>query len=285
MYMPVSVYDGSTEPPETTHYVVAANGIFLRKRSGWVDAMIPVTSVPGLQVVEQAATLSLPRVKSTVIAKAIQFFKVVYDHQKTEAAVLLHYSEKHGWELSVPMQEATALYVKYDSSERLPGFLCVGTMHSHGNMSAYHSTTDIDDEASQDGVHITIGRLDRYPLFDMDAEIVIHGHRFKMPLEKFTYLSQATLKPEAKKRFLFLRTREKIRPLYQIPFGILKKWTVPPEWVAKVTRSRLVQQNSCPVHSQEEAGVQGVSESVVSSLGETMVETETSKGENKCVSS
>jgi hypothetical protein len=223
--------DGASEAPDTTHFVVARNGLFLRKKSDWVDAIVPARGVDGLKPVETSAQLLLPRLKSTVFAKAVLFFNEVYKQKKTEAAVLLHYSPKHGWDLSVPTQQANGAFVKYDAAGRLPGYRCVGTMHSHCAMSAFHSSTDTRDEAAQDGVHITIGRLNNFPTFGMDAEIVVNGTRFPLPHEHIVYVRPE----EPKKRpgllsFMFSKHDQ----LYTFPFGVVRDWTVPQEWVDRV---------------------------------------------------
>lgn len=232
----IHLNDGSSEPSPPARFVVAQNGLFLRKQSDWVDALVPANGVDGLKPATPYANLLLPNLKSTVFAKAVQFFYEVYQQQHTEAAVLLHYSSKHGWDLTVPDQEANPVYVKYDASNRLPGYRCVGTMHSHCDMSAFHSGTDTHDEAAQDGVHITIGRLGNYPNFGMDAELVVGGMRFPLPHERITYARLAPLpKPKLLSGIFGSGKRDQ---LYTIPFGILREWEVPEEWMRRVKVKR-----------------------------------------------
>jgi hypothetical protein len=228
---------GSVPPDDDHYFIVGGNGIFLRKRNGFVDAIVPVPAIDGLEDVKAGATLLLPRITSTVFAKAVLFFHEVYKRQKTESAVLLHYSEKHGYAITVPEQDATGGNVEFPPTERLPGYRCVGTMHSHGSMSAFHSSTDIKDEAAQDGVHITIGKLDRFPFFAVDGEYVVNGTRFPLSHEHIVRLKLAPedlLEQQIGKIF---PSREK---LYAIPFGILRDWTVPDEWLKKVKKKGFI---------------------------------------------
>jgi len=56
------------------------------------------------------------------------------------------------------------LRVSYDLSTLPPapeGFELFGTIHSHAGISAFHSGTDDRDEIHFDGLHITVGNLDK----------------------------------------------------------------------------------------------------------------------------
>ena len=51
--------------------------------------------------------------------------------------------------------------------------------HCHGNMPAYASGTDRDDERYRDGVHAIVGRIDDEPP-EFHLELAIDGHRFRL---------------------------------------------------------------------------------------------------------
>jgi len=53
----------------------------------------------------------------------------------------------------------------------------IGSIHSHGNMSAFHSTIDHMDEAHFDGLHITIGDVDDQ-FISISASVMANGYRF-----------------------------------------------------------------------------------------------------------
>lgn len=235
--------EGETPPEEKIYFSISGNGIFLHKRiEGFVDAVVPVKSIDGLLKEEARAELLLPKITSTVFAKAVCFFNEVYRQKRTEALVLLHFSEKHGYTLSVPEQSATSGHIKYTATDRVKGYRLVGTMHSHCAMSAFHSATDTRDEAGHDGVHITIGRLDSFPSFGFDAELVVNGTRFPLSYEHVIRLKQLP-----KDERLFSKWFRKKETLYTIPFGILRDWSVPGEWIDKVdTRLYTASQTSVP---------------------------------------
>lgn len=236
--MKIHLNDGSPLPTDPNYFVVAGNGIFLKKQTGWVEALVPVRNIDGLERITPTARLLLPSMPSIVFAKAVRFFHIVYERQGTESAVLLHFDGKNGWEITAPEQKATSVHVDYKMTERLPGYQCVGTMHSHCAMSAFHSGTDTRDEADMDGIHITIGRLDRYPFFSMDGEFVVNGTRFPLPDNKIVRLMRLPQVEEPEpigmqKDHPFLRPppRDKI---YTLPHGILHRTEIPEEWVTRV---------------------------------------------------
>ncbi len=224
--------EGETPPEDAVYFSVASNGIFLHKRIlGFADAVVPVKSIDGLLKEEARAELLLPKITSTVFAKAVCFFNEVYTRKRVEALVFLHYSEKHGYALTVPKQRATPGNVScvHTASDRLKGYRCVGTMHSHCAMSAFHSGTDTRDEAGQDGVHITVGRLDSFPRFGFDGELVINGTRFPLSYEHIIRLKEVP-KDDSLLRSFFAKKEQ----LYTMPFGILRDWSVPEEWIENV---------------------------------------------------
>lgn len=222
-------------PVDGNAFIVAGNGVFLKKENDWIKAVVPVNAIDGLLHQETTAELLLPRITSTTFAKAVLFFKEVYERLGVESAVLLHYNKETGhYAITVPEnQEATPVHVKYNAQERLPGYRCVGTLHSHCAMSAFHSGTDTHDESAHDGIHITIGRLDAFPRFGMDAEFVVNGTRFKLPHEHIIRVQHHEPNLARKALGVLLGKPE---PLYSIPFGILRNWTVPEEWIERVTR-------------------------------------------------
>lgn len=176
---------GAAAAPLTTHYVVARNGLFLCKRMLWVEATVPVVEAVKLEVQQPSAKLLLPTLPAEIMAKALKLARVVCDISRSEVCLLLHYSEKTGYQLSVPAQRVDLYAVDYDASERLPDMLCVGTIHSHGRLHAFHSMTDHADEETADGVHITLGNVDLCPQFSLSAELAINGTRFPVDVAWF----------------------------------------------------------------------------------------------------
>jgi hypothetical protein len=61
----------------------------------------------------------------------------------------------------------------------------VGTIHSHCNFSAFHSGTDTHDEETFDGIHITLGHVDRKE-FSMVASVAVNANRVQLEPENCT---------------------------------------------------------------------------------------------------
>ncbi len=212
---------GTEMPADDIHYVIARNGIFLRKKNSWIDAVVRVPQIAILDPQVPSAEVLLPSIPALVTGEVIAFFREVYRGHGSEAAVLLHFSEKLGWVCSVPEQHASAAHVSYDARERLEGYQCMGTIHSHGSLEAYHSSTDQHDEAEFDGIHITVGRLSHWrSSFTLDVEAVVNGNRFKQ--DPLGLLEGVNVQDE------------KHGGMYHVTCVELEGFIVPKEWMDRV---------------------------------------------------
>jgi len=253
--MPVYVKQpGAEAPPSGTHYVVARNGLHMHVQNDWLDAVIPVKEFSALEREEVRATVLLPPIGARVFAEIFTFFEAVFKRHSTEAAVLLHYSKEYGWAFTVPIQHVSRAYVKYEMDERLAGYRCVGTMHSHGSISAGHSQTDIHDEAEFDGIHVTLGSFQRSPQFTMAAEIVCRGQRFKLPI----IMLEGVIPPipkEADEKFKGWMFPERY---YSVSKDILGDWTPHEDWFTRLTvdvvRFVPIKPSPLPMRPSDQAG-------------------------------
>ena len=214
--------------------MLARNGTMMQVDTDWVKARVPVKELKSLAVVEPEATLRLPPIDELVFAKAVAFFHRVYKEHGTESAVLLHYSESLGWELTVPNQKVSRAAVHYEMEERIPGYRCVGTMHSHGSMGASHSSVDTRDEADFDGVHITIGALNKYPTFEMDAELTVRSHRFALDHSHIGGVSEVEESPLQEVPNYLRKSWWSKRRLFRTDPTELDNWQLPEEWLQRV---------------------------------------------------
>jgi PRTRC genetic system protein A len=161
-------------------FVVARDGLYLRKRSLLGLSQTKVGRVAHLPDGKEFVDYALPKVPADLMARAVGFFRAVYRLHKTEAAALLLWRDG-SFDLAVPDQKVSSVSVKFDVSDgELPaGSRLVGTMHSHGGFTAYASTTDEDDEAELDGLHVVVGDFDGRRL-GYSAAIVVDGIRFTL---------------------------------------------------------------------------------------------------------
>ena len=237
MSIPVYVRNpGESIPEKGTGYVVSREGLQLRLDSDWLSAVIPVKEFKSLESEPKRAKLLLEPISAVLFAQIVAFYRQIFEQKKTEVAVLLHYNfTTKEWLFTVPTQRVSPSGVEYyDMKERVPGYRCVGTSHSHASFSAGHSQTDIMDEQCFDGVHITVGNLNAYPKVTLSPEIVVRGVRFPLPLEMIGGLS-AVESPDS--GLLWTYGFDKY---FRIDPSIVGDWNVPVEWTEKVALSTRV---------------------------------------------
>ena len=157
-------------------YILDADGWKLYKRNGVSTAVIKVDSVSGLATLRQEIDFTADRIPLDLIRRVTAWFKAVYAKYRSEAVGYLYYSATSGeWQFVPPTQTATGASAKYEEAPKLESWQVVGTIHSHGSMSAFHSGVDDADEKNFDGVHITVGRCDSVP--EYSCSLVTQGKR------------------------------------------------------------------------------------------------------------
>lgn len=188
----VHVNDGQVEmPKDDVFYIVAKEGVFLKKKLGIMESIAPVDNISILDSVSTMAKLHIRRIPGKTFGKVINFFKAVYAEHRSESIVLLFYSEeKKRYKIFPPRQKVTAASLDYNRGITVDGMSMIGTIHSHGGMSAFHSGTDDDDEKSFDGLHITIGDVDDVDV-SISASIIANGYRFMV--DPNTYITNLNL--------------------------------------------------------------------------------------------
>ncbi len=177
-------------------FVVARDGLYLRKRSLLGVSQTKVERVAHLPAEREYVDYALPKVPADLMARVVGFFRAVYRERKTEALVLLVW-RSGSFDLVVPEQKVTLASVRFDLADGdLPaGSRLVGTIHSHGAMGAFASSVDEDDEAELDGLHIVVGDLDRRPSYA--AAIVVDGVRFPRKVSQLIERPRRPVEPPA----------------------------------------------------------------------------------------
>jgi PRTRC genetic system protein A len=179
---PVVVNTRETELPEKGNYfIVGRDGLYLHKDTGLVQAVVKVSQASFLEPVETWAKLSIPVIPEELTRQMVAFFSAIYEKQKTEAVLLLFFSEKEGkFQWLCPAQEVSSARASFDYFQRVEeSYQLVGTAHSHANMGAFHSSTDEHDESGVDGLHITVGRLGEDNI-DICSSLAVNGNRFNV---------------------------------------------------------------------------------------------------------
>jgi len=180
-------YEDGVELPTTgTFYVVAGNGIFLHKDTGAIKGFVPVNGVDFLNDMEkEKATIRWdgPKIPYDVAYKIKHFFRLVVNKYHAEACTILYFNhETKEWGVVVPLQRVSHGSVAYKReaiSHMVGDFVPVGTIHSHADFNAFHSGTDVGDEESFDGLHLTFGHNNKDSI-SISGCVVMNGLRVKV---------------------------------------------------------------------------------------------------------
>jgi len=191
----VVLNDGQNEMPEDdVYYIIGKEGVYLKKKLGVMESLAPVKNISILESVTSMAKMHINPIPGKWIAKVMGFFKAVYEEHRSEAIVLLFYDAETGkHKIIPPVQKVAGASCDYDKGITIEGMTMIGTIHSHGNMSAFHSGIDDSDEKHFDGLHITLGDLDEeYP--SISSSIVANG--FRVMVEPDEYIGDLILMSE-----------------------------------------------------------------------------------------
>lgn len=136
-----------------------------------------------------------PKIPPEVWHQVLNFFQWTYDTTKSESQVRLFVSPVHNtWKAwAFPQEAKTGLSAREIDGElknqqraslnlQYPEWIPFGTVHHHCGLGAFQSGTDRDDEKDQDGLHITIGKMDS-PVYDMHARFYRKGMMWEKTLD------------------------------------------------------------------------------------------------------
>jgi hypothetical protein len=134
--------------------------------------------------------------------QVMSFFRWTHKEMQSESQVRLYVNHQLGrwgaWafpqvartgmsarELTVPElpEKAKERFASWNS-EPSDDWLYFGTVHHHCSTSAFQSATDEQNEWNQDGVHITVGRMDA-DQHDLHARLYLGGNCFEPDLSRF----------------------------------------------------------------------------------------------------
>lgn len=153
---------------ESPFYVGAYDGLWAHRRMLIGRGMAKVDYWPKSYSAFGAKDLDFlfeaPPIPALLMGQIVNFFERIYDRQHTEAAVLLvMHTETKEWRVFVPTQLVSHGGVNYvfEPSHIQRPWVIVGSIHSHCDFGAGHSSTDTGDADGFDGLHCTIGMIKR----------------------------------------------------------------------------------------------------------------------------
>lgn len=171
--------EGSSIPLDEDAILVAANGTFAVRHRGSYSTVEKLERPPGLAVVPPYGRWRLPKIPAVATLQMIRWFRDVYHKHHSEAILLIAYNLATGeFQFVAPQQRVSSAHLDYDIPRQPPeGFAFVGTVHSHGGMSAFHSGVDTHDEEFCSGIHLTVGSVDEQAV-GIVAALAVGDHRF-----------------------------------------------------------------------------------------------------------
>ncbi len=143
-----------------------------------------------------------PKFSPEMWHQVMSFFRWTHQEMDSESQVRLYVNTKLGrwgaWAFpqeartgmsarEIPTQEtpeqAIARFASWES-EPSGDWLYFCTVHHHCSASAFQSGTDEENERTQDGLHITVGRMDA-ERHDLHARFYLNGNCFEPDLSRF----------------------------------------------------------------------------------------------------
>jgi len=143
-----------------------------------------------------------PKLAPELWHQILSFFRWTYKEHGSECQVRLYVNVKLGrwaaWAFpqaartgmtarELPVQEtpenARARFASWQS-EPSDDWLYFGTVHHHCSASAFQSSTDEQNEWNQDGLHLTVGRMDQ-ERHDLHARFYLGGNGYEPDLSLF----------------------------------------------------------------------------------------------------
>jgi len=185
---PVYLYEeGMDLPTEGTYFLVSGNGLWMHKDTGIIRAFIPVDNISVLRELdaETQICMNMPKLPAIHVYKIKKFFQEVVSIHRAEANIVLYYNKQTGdFKVQISDQSVSHGGVRYkriglSHTDEMAQYLRVGTIHSHCDFGAFHSTTDIGDEEDFNGLHCTFGHNDKDE-FTITASIVVNGNRLSV---------------------------------------------------------------------------------------------------------
>lgn len=168
-------------------------------------------SMPGLfdctltheiKATKGSITWNGPKIPPEVWNQVLSFFKWTYDATHSESQVRLYVSPtQQTWKAWAFPQEAksgmTATELSNEEAKKQretlglnpPDWYLFGTVHHHCSMTAFQSGTDLANEENQDGLHITIGNMNK-ELYDIHARFYRKGLKFDPDMSWFFDVSE-----------------------------------------------------------------------------------------------
>lgn len=202
--------DQFSEPDLPNYFLLSADGLYLVKNLEMYRSCTKVEKgMPWLQDHSESVQLKFPKIPRRLVERVVAFFYLVYWIYKSEAFAFLYYSPTtRRFRVKIPPQKVRipwngfgkgcSYHVTYSGIPTPPGYVRIGTMHSHGPLPAYYSQTDLHDSRFDDSLNIVVGHLgDKRPSFSVN--FMVSGSHFQLQPEDVMEPFQQPLFPIPRK--------------------------------------------------------------------------------------
>lgn len=169
-------------PPSSAlayQYVFAARGLYLRAENHFFDVLLPISRchIRGLVPLRSHFRLKAPRVPARLLIAVLSDARRARCHKGGLKEVLYHFHH-NGNRVRVlkPPQRTTASSIVAGEGNTTGVIL---DLHSHGNMGAFWSETDNEDEQGF-RIYGVIGRLETKP--EIRLRLGVYGYWFPIPV-------------------------------------------------------------------------------------------------------
>jgi len=165
-YFKMILTDEETVKPDMG-YVLAEDGLYyINENKGYAFVAKP-GELP-FDEIKPEMTCKFPPVSFKVYSEVLSFLRKVNDTHDAEGNVLLVLRkdipfEGQEYKVLVPKQKVSSGSVDYTIDHEIleEGEFLAGSIHSHPTFGAYQSGIDHADEVQFEGIHITLGHIDR----------------------------------------------------------------------------------------------------------------------------
>lgn len=168
-------------------YVMQGDGVYEKRinRLGTFVTKLSDVDIPGLESnLEEGWELNVPRIPAALLGTTVAFFRQIYKKHSSEVFLQFFYDTKEDdYVVHCPKQTITMASVKYENDDLFSdeGKILVFEIHSHGNMNAFFSGTDDNDEKA-DRFYGVIGNIDNF-FPDLKLRLSVGGHKTEVDVE------------------------------------------------------------------------------------------------------
>ncbi|MEQ9379881.1 MAG: hypothetical protein RJP95_03405, partial [Pirellulales bacterium] len=181
-------------PEDPVYYLLTSDNLYLCRNHPLYRSCVPAPLWP-TELCPHATSLAprFPLVPQHEFERICGFLGHVSDDRGAEAIALLAWDNVEGVVRTIVPRQVSAvgnggwgttypIGVKYECPRDLPPhWTLFCDVHSHCELSAYASQTDIDDEENFTGLHIVVGRMHQEPP-DFHVEAAVDGARFSFKI-------------------------------------------------------------------------------------------------------